>query len=110
MPRYAEGTIGNVKKKTMECLIKINIAHASLCQGNPRKRRKKQLSVIASKNGENLRKSPSASANISGYRSKSSPSPPVPSLTPPPNSASSNNGKNSPLLTSEPVLLSVTTV
>ena len=91
-----------------------------------KERRKKQLSLIQNKNStasevEKLRKSPSASANISGYRGKSSPSrgspvvppgPPNVALTPPPplNSASSNNGGSNPLLTSEPVLLSVTTV
>ena len=105
-----------------------------------KERRQKQLDMIQNKN-EAMRKSPSASANISGYRKISNkqsdlvhsgrmltpPSsdlvnsgrmltPPLDkspmAMTPPPNtSASSNNGSTNPLLTSsEPVLLSVTTV
>ena len=91
-----------------------------------KERRQKQLDMIQNKN-EAMRKSPSASANISGYRKISNKqsdlvnsgrmlTPPLDkspmAMTPPPNtSASSNNGSTNPLLTSsEPVLLSVTTV
>ena len=66
-----------------------------------KERRKKQLNLIQS--SKNLKKSPSASANISGYRNKS----PVALTPPPPPQNSSSSGS---LLTSEPVLLSVTTV
>lgn len=67
-----------------------------------KERRKKQLHIIQQQN-QNLKKSPSASANISGYRNKS----PVALTPPPPPQNSSSSGS---LLTSEPVLLSVTTV
>ena len=73
-----------------------------------KERRLKQLDMIQNKN-ESMRKSPSASGNLGGYRTKNNKSPIT--ASPPPNtSASSNNGSSNPLMTSEPVLLSVTTV